>query len=220
MVSGIALGAFTTLFVDRRLPDVDVGSQGNSQLILSRLEPASGTYFGVNLDWSSVSPQANDERLGHRAAVFVQFYNFPLGNDDLTNLVSLANEVKTQNGMLMVTLEPNTGLDAVTPQVAEVLANKLAEVNAAGVAVFVRFAHEINGSWYIWSQRPTAYVHAFQIVADAVHRLAPKTAMVWAPNYGGGYPFSGGAYEAKPGSPDFKLLDTNGDGKLSMEDDP
>ena len=43
---------------------------------------------------------------------------------------------------------------------------------------------------------------AFRRIADAIHRLAPASATMWAPNYGGGYPFSGGAYEAKPGTQD------------------
>jgi hypothetical protein len=44
--------------------------------------------------------------------------------------------------------------------------------------------------------------------------------MLWAPNYGAGYPFVGGRSEAKPGSPGFDKLDTNHDGKLSEADDP
>ncbi len=184
------------------------------------LEPVSGTYFGVNLDWVQDSPSLYNQRLGHRAAVFVQFFQFPLTSSDTSNFDSLIQAVKAQSGMAMITLEPNGGLDQVTPQAAETLAVKLADANRQGVPIFVRFAHEMNGSWYPWSQQPTAYVHAFQIVADAVHRSAPQSVMVWAPNYGGGYPFHGGQYEAKPGTPDFKLLDTNGDGNLSMQDDP
>ncbi|MFP3802582.1 glycosyl hydrolase, partial [Paraburkholderia sp. SIMBA_027] len=73
--------------------------------------------------------------------------------------------------------------------------------NDDGVPVIVRFAHEMNGSWYAWSQQPQKYVAAFQTLAKAVHTLAPGSAMMWAPNYGGGYPFAGGKYEAKPGTP-------------------
>ena len=43
---------------------------------------------------------------------------------------------------------------------------------------------------------------------------------MWAPNYGGGYPFGGGEYLAKPGTGAFTLLDTNNDGKLTQADDP
>jgi hypothetical protein len=44
--------------------------------------------------------------------------------------------------------------------------------------------------------------------------------MLWAPNYGGGYPFKGGPYVAKPQNADFALLDTNHDGQLDETDDP
>ena len=86
--------------------------------------------------------------------------------------------------------------------------------------VVVRFAHEMNGSWYAWGHQPTAYVEAYRRVADAVHEHAPGSAMMWAPNYGGGYPFAGGQHEAEPGSADFAALDTDGDGALTMADDP
>jgi hypothetical protein len=78
----------------------------------------------------------------------------------------------------------------------------------------------MNGAWYPWSQQPTAYIQAFRMIAEAVHRDAPGTAMVWAPNYGGGYPFIGGPFEIQITHPDFPMLDTNQDGKLDMYDDP
>jgi hypothetical protein len=187
---------------------------------LARLEPASGTYFGVNLDWGADSPSSYDQRLGHEAAVFVQFVSFPLEKTDLDLLDATVQAVSDAGGMLMVTLEPSEGLDAITLDACQVLADKLAAYYAQGVPTFIRFAHEMNGSWYLWSQQPTAYIKAFRLIANTFHNLAPQTAMVWAPNYGGGYPFSGGQFEVRPDNPDFKLLDTNHDGKLNMNDDP
>ncbi len=84
---------------------------------------------------------------------------------------------------------------------------------------YVRFAHEMNGSWYRWGQQPLAYVQAFRMVASAVHRYAPGNAMLWSPNYGGGYPFAGGSSNAIPGTADFFALDTDHDGRLTMSDD-
>jgi beta-mannanase len=86
--------------------------------------------------------------------------------------------------------------------------------------VFVRFGHEMNGSWYAWGQRPEAFIASFRAVADAVHNYAPRSTVVWAPNYGGGYPFIGGSHNAKSGTADFAALDTNRDGVLNMRDDP
>ena len=97
--------------------------------------------------------------------------------------------------MLLLTLEPRAGLAAVTAKVAAALAARLAILNSRDIPVFVRFGHEMNGSWYPWAQQPPAYVAAFRRVAEAVHRQAAlAAAMVWAPNYGGGYPFAAGRY--------------------------
>ena len=186
----------------------------------ARLEPADGAYFGVNLDWERDSPSEYARRLGRRPAVYVEFAPFPLDAASATRLDAVVAKVATEGGMLLVTLEPHAGLAAVTPKVADELADRLARYNGRGVPVFVRFAHEMNGSWYPWSQQPAEYIRAFRVVADAVHRRAPRSATVWAPNYGGGYPFTGGQHAAKPGSPAFAALDTNGDGRLSMADDP
>lgn len=121
--------------------------------------------------------------------------------------------------MALITLQPESGLDRVTAAVAYDFAGLMAEYNRSGVPVFVRFAHEMNGSWYSWSQQPTAYIRAFRTLAEAVHQRTALSAMLWAPNYGGGYPFAGGRYEASPQSSDFHLLDTNQDGHLDMSDD-
>lgn len=195
-------------------PNPPVSESGN------RLEPADGAYLGVNLDWSRITPADFNAALGHRAAVFVQFYQFPLDDTDFANLDAAVESVKSENGMLMLTLEPWGGLEAVTPQAVGSLVEKLAEYNKLGTSIFIRFAHEMNGSWYPWSQQPSAYIQAFRMFADAVHQDAPRTAMLWAPNYGGGYPFTGGPFEAQPADADFTLLDTNQDGRLNMADDP
>src|SRR5205823_13767123 len=73
---------------------------------------------------------------------------------------------------------------------------------------------------YSWSQDPLAYVSAFRRLAEAVHRTAPETAMLWAPNYGGGYPFKGGSFAAVPGTAAYAALDTNHDGVVDQLDDP
>lgn len=186
----------------------------------ARLQPVDGVWFGVNLDWSKDSPASYAQRLGRHPAVLTSFAPVPL-QDPYTGWIDAAVEsLAQQGGMLLLTLEPHTGLDAIDAVQAESLARRLAGYNARGVLVLLRFAHEMNGSWYAWSQQPEAYVAAYRRVAEAVHRLAPGTAMLWAPNYGGGYPFRGGKYEAEPDSAAAELLDTDGDGEVTQDDDP
>jgi hypothetical protein len=160
------------------------------------------------------------QRSGLEPASYGQFIDLPLTETSKQSLSGVVDAVAARSAKLFLTVEPMAGLDAVTPAVAQDLATTVAGYNARGVDVFVRFAHEMNGSWYPWGQQPAAYVAAFRRVADAVHATAPRTAMVWAPNYGGGYPFSGGTYSARAGSADFNAMDTDGTGALSMSDDP
>jgi len=188
---------------------------------LARLEPADGAYFGLNLDWDHETAKAAGDELGHMPSVWVQFARFPLDDGGRKNLDDFIDQVASVGGIGLITLEPYDGLGAVTAAAATELADLLAGYQTTkGVRTFVRFAHEMNGSWYPWSQQPAAYISAFRRVAAAVHERAPGSAMVWAPNQGWGYPFPSGTFAAKAGSTVIAELDTDGDGHLSPADDP
>jgi hypothetical protein len=186
----------------------------------SELVPASGAWFGVNLDWEDKPLTDYAQRLGHKPAVSVSFTGFPYDDRGNDYLHMAADQIRADGQMMLLTLEPEAGLGTVTEEAVQQLTADLHEINESGVPVIVRFAHEMNGSWYAWGQQPVAYVDTYRRVAQAVHEGAPGSAMMWAPNYGGGYPFAGGAHEAEPGSEDFTALDTDGDGELTMADDP
>lgn len=188
---------------------------------MARLEPDDGALFGLNLDWGTETAAAAAEALGRTPAVWVQFARFPLDDGSVANLDAFIEQVAAVGGHALITLEPHDGLDAVTDEAATDLAELLGGYwTEHGVATFVRFAHEMNGSWYPWSQRPAAYVAAYRRVAEVVHERSPASAMVWAPNQGSGYPFSGGQFGAAPGSSEEAALDTDGDGRLTSADDP
>ena len=186
----------------------------------ARLVPDSGIWFGVNLDWARDSPAAYGARLGRPPAVVTEFAVVPFIAHEAAQLDRIVQGLAQSGGMLLLTLEPRNGLEAITDAVADQVALRLARYNVAGVPVFLRFAHEMNGSWYPWSQRPRAYIASFRRLARAVHAHAPLSAMLWAPNYGGGYPFTDGAYMAQRGSADATALDTNHDARLDHADDP
>jgi len=187
----------------------------------ARLQPPSGAYFGLNLDWGNETAQQASEALGHTPAVWVQFATFPMDEATRADVEAFVEQVAAVDGMALLTLEPHDGLVAVTDEAAADLGDLVARAwTDHGVPMFVRFAHEMNGTWYPWSQQPEAYVKAFRTVAAAVHERSPSSAMIWAPNQGSGYPFTGGKYAAARGSKDVAALDTNADGKLDATDDP
>jgi Glycosyl hydrolase family 26 len=75
-------------------------------------------------------------------------------------------------------LEPSMPLAEVTESVVNAFARG---VRDAGVPVFVRFASEFNDPANQWSRDPALYVQKFRLMADALHRIAPKAAAVWMP---------------------------------------
>lgn len=170
----------------------------------------------MNLDWANDSVAEVSERLGATPSVWVQFASFPLDPGQRANMDAFVEHVAAVHGIALLTLEPHAGLEVVTAEAAEELAIVLdAYWNDSGVPTIVRFAHEMNGSWYPWGQQPEAYVAAFRTVADAIHAGAPASATAWAPNEGSGYPFTGGPYASED-----PVLDTNGDGTITNADDP
>ncbi|WP_371419178.1 glycoside hydrolase family 26 protein [Pseudarthrobacter sp. NamE5] len=184
------------------------------------LVPGSGALFGVNLDPQAKTLTDLARDLGRKPAVSVAFSRFPYSATEKTALDQAAEQTRANGWIMMLTLEPASGLNTITPESAAALAADLSAYNANGVPVIVRFGQEMNGSWHPWAQQPARYIEAFRTIADAVHAKVPGSAMMWAPNYGGGYPFSRGQYEAQTGSQDFAALDTDADGALTVNDDP
>ena len=124
--------------------------------------------------WGNETALEATEQLGRTPAVWVQFARFPLDAGSRGNLDSFIEQVAGVGGLALITLEPHDGLAAVTDEAAMELADLLAGYwNDHGVRSFVRFAHEMNGSWYSWAQQPAEYVAAFRRVAKAVHERRP-----------------------------------------------
>ncbi|GIG28974.1 glycosyl hydrolase [Cellulomonas marina] len=182
--------------------------------------PADGVALGVNPDWGAGTLADFASATGVVPAAAVSFTALPVPQASVEAVHQAAEQVRTQGGVLVLTLEPTDGLAAVTPDVVADLVALLEDVTSGGVPVLVRLAHEMNGSWYAWGQQPIAYTATFRAVAEAVHAQVPGAQMLWAPNYGGGYPFTGGAHAAVPGSADAAALDTDGDGAVTGADDP
>ncbi|EST10976.1 glycosyl hydrolase [Sporolactobacillus laevolacticus] len=184
------------------------------------LEPQRGIYFGiVRDDITRKSIHSYDAKIGITPASYVTFVKFPMRQQDIDKLNALTKEIAPTGGILLITLEPLDGLKAISKKDDRDFAALCAKIEKHGLGVMVRFAHEMNGSWYPWSQQPTLYKEKFRSLAKYIHAKTQNTAMLWAPNSGGGYPFSGGPYEAKRGTNDFSVLDTDKNGKLTMHDD-
>lgn len=144
--------------------------------------PDSGALVGVSVDGAQESLADYADRLGRTPAVMVTFAELPFAENDLTTVDGAVTQAREAGSSVLLTLEPLDGLDAVDDAVIDDLVARLRAWNDSGVGVFVRFAHEMNGSWYAWGQQPEAYVATFRRVAAAVHAGAPASSMMWAPS--------------------------------------
>ncbi|MFL5679290.1 MAG: glycoside hydrolase family 26 protein [Chloroflexota bacterium] len=198
----------------------DAAAAASKLATLARSGPASGTWVGMNIDWGTETVADVAARLGRPPAVVVSFVAFPLAAADVANLDAAAAQARDAGAVLVATLEPWSGLAAVTDASLDALVERLKAYGRDNVPTIVRFAHEMNGSWYPWGEDATAYVAAFRRVADAIHDGAPTAGVLWAPNQGDGYPYIGGKYAVKKGSAASKVLDTNNDGRVDGADDP
>jgi hypothetical protein len=180
------------------------------------LVPDDGAWLGAHLDAEGATLDSYASTLGQRPAVVGTAVEVPMRSDDRAQVNALVDRLVDARGILLLTLEPYQGLDEVTDAVAEELAIRLDGYNRRGVPVVVRFGPEMNGHWYDWGQQPTAFVAAFRRIAEALHREAPGAATMWAPAYGGGYPFVAHLEDPR----DEAVLDVDGDGTVTRADDP
>ena len=203
------------------LPSTATAAEGGRGLAPTPGHP----WFGPAVDIHTDTPTAYAGRLGRTPSLYTFPIDTPLTRQGVDQLHRFAAEVAAQGAVLVVQAEPTVALDDLQGSDATALARLVAGLHDdLDLQVLLRFAPEMNGSWRPWGQQPTSYIAAFRRYADAVHALAPTVAMVWSPVYGSGYPFT------KQSGADSEIdlsrtrqagpLDTNGDGRLAIGDDP
>jgi len=192
-----------------------------------KYEPARGVYLGAALDYSRLPGKGS--RIGEMAdimgrwegqmwrenAIYVQFFPFPHADGSFpswdkdprwSTAADFSNAAAALGAAPMLTLEP------MNPHIFKDWAPgspayEATETFAKGAGqwgkpLFIRFAHEMNGSWYPWSEwndknrnmerdpgeetgfTPADYRAAYRNVAGMFRRYAPNAALIWCPNSG------------------------------------
>lgn len=193
------------------------------------LEPAQGVLYGAFIDPAEYTPLAFNATMRLDHAFFTRFDNWPV---DMGVLDGFFRQAAAVRAAALLTVEPFSGVTGLTAAALGAFAsNVYGLVMQYDVPCFIRFAHEMNGSWYPWGMQPVAYSQAFARLAAAVHGLTTdRVAMVWAPNNSDGYPYwpylnitlqqylTNTPYHGT--AEDFARLDTSGNGLLDAADDP
>lgn len=154
----------------------------------ARLEPSLGCYIGAYIDrddtlggnytdenWQSHKhTQAFERATGRQHATYFMYMSygrpFPW---------KWANALKRDGQIPHIAWEPSTLFQVDDDAYLTKFAADCARYNHP---IFLRFASEMNGKWTPYNGDPAAYRRAFRKVADAIHRTAPKAAMLWCPN--------------------------------------
>ena len=200
-----------------------LGAPAHAAVDDERPLPATGTpWFGPQLDWETDSAEDYQRRLGSNAALYGQRVAYPLTADSRFFLERLVRQSAAQGAVPVLSLEPSLSLGELTEDHATDLARELAALHdELGTTYLLRFAPEMNGTWYSWGQQPDAYVAAFRRLASVVHTEVPAAAMVWSPVYGAGYPYGAAYGDVDPDrEADVASLDTDGNQRLDSGDDP
>ncbi|KAJ3067318.1 hypothetical protein HDU98_009493 [Podochytrium sp. JEL0797] len=195
----------------------------------ARLEPqiSNQMTFGFSLDWSYDTPTRVVNKLnGYKPLVFNTFMEFNInlpGYFDNSSLNWFGSEAGRVGAILELTMQPTSPVTSYTQVHLDALSAELFNINTRyGVPVLMRFGHEMNGPWTTYAFDPTGFIPLFRNMAASVRKVTNMTAMVWAPNVGFGYPFTGSGAVPLPlrGTPNFALLDTNNDGVIDDNDNP
>jgi hypothetical protein len=184
---------------------------------LERLEPSDGCYLGFTLQTGDTISNLSS-RLGITPALYGRYFMFPFPESNAISVNEFLNEALGFGAIAMLTVEPWAGLENVTENDCLALAMLCAAFESRGITgIFIRFAHEMNGNWYPWGQQPALFKQRFRLLAEFIRKYTTRTALLWAPNHGLGYPF--GTPIPKRDSVDFVALDTDRDGLVTQQDD-
>jgi hypothetical protein len=125
--------------------------------------------------------------VGKRASIVMAYTQWDSDVKDFN--VSWFDQIRAHGSIPMLTWEPWVSLQTVYSGKYDTYIAKWAQDSKTwGHPYFLRFAHEMNGDWYPWSERvnassPGDYVKAWKHVHDIfTAHGATNTTWVWCPN--------------------------------------
>lgn len=200
-----------------------------AQLPRGKYEPTAGAYLGAALDTSGFSKTPTrsnqiasaqrswEQQAGKKHALYLHFIQFPHPDGSFPSwdndpkgwgsAQELSDAASQTGASPVLTLEPQVLQPFYTDWRPGSVAYEAtaAFARAAGAwnrPLFIRFAHEMNGTWYPWSEwndknrnqrrdpgedtgnTPERYRRAYRNVALLFRKYAPNAALVWCPNSG------------------------------------
>ena len=157
--------------------------------------PSSGVYLGVTITGvpANMTPLTTFEQDAQKHVAIVNFWRDMGGSGSILYNFWLQN-VFQHNSIPMITWVPenwDSGSDQTPYSLSKIAAgaddaiiNSYANtLKSYGKPILLRFAHEMNGSWFRWGGQPQAYIAAWRHIHDIfVADGASNVQFVWCPN--------------------------------------
>ena len=147
---------------------------------LKKYEPREGTYLGAYIlqdELINANMSKFEDLTGKKHASYFAYLGYKTGNIDKTK--KWMEEVKANESIPHLALEPNNGLDVVIKD--EYLINLAKMFGELDIPIYLRFASEMNGNWVAWNGDTAKYKQKWKLVHDVMQEYAPKVMMLWTP---------------------------------------
>ena len=158
--------------------------------------PSSGIYLGISVhQWSTSDLLTNLSRyqsLAGKNAAMVMYWRDWAESGEVDPKVMKA--IYDQGSVPIISWEPGSyraGSGQSKYSLTMIIAGKwdryirrfARSLRSYHRAVFLRFAHEMNGDWYRWSGQPKEYVAAWRHIQELFEREgATNVKWIWSPN--------------------------------------
>jgi hypothetical protein len=211
---------------------------------LAPLEQPDGSpiHFGAWYDrLNGDTPAKMIERVGSKPFSFFQSdmnITETMDDEQMGYINQFVEQVEATNSdaFIYLTLYPFFGFERVTDKAIDQFAQRVKKIVDSGRKILIRYASEMNGSWFSYGQQPTTFKKSWIAMVTHVREVtkdhADSVAFLWAPNSGMGYPFKNNLFSVSMNATEnigkkeiegrtFDMdLDTNQDGLYDDKDDP
>ncbi|KAJ3299522.1 hypothetical protein HK104_008618 [Borealophlyctis nickersoniae] len=184
---------------------------------LTPLRLLSGAWYDRLL---GDTPVAINTRVGYKPlSLFQSDINITSTLQMPTQFIEQVQATNTDT-ILFLTVFPIDGWDVITDDATQQMVKVIGDLTKGGRRVLLRYASEMNGYWFKYGQQPTKFLANWRKVIPMIRNASNRDnlAIIWGPNSGENYPWN--ADRILPGTDDFRILDTNSNGRIDTSDDP
>jgi hypothetical protein len=142
------------------------------------LVPASGILFGAKPGYSQTEAASFESLIGRKLALREIVFDWSTIWPDSRTL-----DDHTKGRTNMISWKGTSLADVLSGSQDALIRDRAGRVASLGFPILIRWAHEMNGDWYLWGRQPTAYVSAWRRIHTIFEQEgANNVRWVWSPS--------------------------------------